>query len=150
MALSALLLGFAAAVYGLLLQRRELRTLQELRLGMARTAAAALEGARMEAQLETLRQVQEVAEKGVEFGAEAVRAVHLGIASIPFSILEAIPVTRDTTRVVRGLHDGISNVVYDSITGVNRLLGGVLRQGLPGREKTRQQDPDEDHKPEGP
>ena len=130
MALSLLLLCLAATVTLLLRQRRGKRELAELQLSMRRLAAALLENARAEAQLDTLRQLQRVAEQGVELGASTVRSVHHGIASIPFGILEAIPVTRHPTRIVRGIHDQISGVVYDSISGGNKLLGGVLRLGL--------------------
>ena len=128
MALS--LLCLAATVVLLLWQRRSKRELAELQLSMRRLAAALLENARAEAQLDTLRQLQRVAEQGVELGASTVRSVHHGIASIPFGILEAIPVTRHPTRIVRGIHDQISGVVYDSISGGNKLLGGALRLGL--------------------
>lgn len=76
--------------------------------------------------------MQRKAEQTIATGTEVVRTLHLGIAAIPFGILEAIPVTRHTTRVVRGVHDQISNTVYSAIGGTNRVLGSVLRQGLEG------------------
>lgn len=130
MALSLLLLSLAVTAALLWQQRRRSRELAALQLGMRRVAAALLEGSRAEAQLETLRQVQRVAEQSVELGTTTVRNVHRGIASIPFGILEAIPVTRHPTRIVRGLHDQISDVVYDSISGGNKLIGSALRLGL--------------------
>ena len=130
MALSLLLLCLAGTAAGLWHQRQVGRELAALQLSMRRVAAAFLENARAEAQLDTLRQLQRVTEQGVELGASTVRSVHRGIASIPFGILEAIPVTRHPTRIVRGLHDQISDVVYDSISGGNKLLGGALRLGL--------------------
>ena len=131
MALSLLLLLSLAATLALLRQQRHSsRELTALQLGMRRVAAALLEGSRAKAQLETLRQVQRVAEQGVELSTTTVRNVHRGIASIPFGILEAIPVTRHPTRIVRSLHDQISDVVYDSISGGNKLIGSALRLGL--------------------
>src|SRR5882757_2279870 len=130
MALSLLLLMLAATAAALWQQRRSSRELAAVQLGMRRVAAAFLESSRAEAQLETLHQLQRVAEQGVELGTNTVRNVHRGIASIPFGILEAIPVTRHPTRIVRGLHDQISDVVYDSISGGNKLIGSALRLGL--------------------
>lgn len=83
--------------------------------------------ARAEAQLE---QVQRFAEAAVSGGTKTVRTVHRGIASIPFGILEAIPATRDTTRVVRQTHDLISDTVYGTIGAVNKGIGSLLRSGL--------------------
>jgi len=38
--------------------------------------------------------------EGVALGTDVVKAVHLGIASVPFSVLEAIPVTRGVTSSI--------------------------------------------------
>ena len=73
---------------------------------------------------------QELLEESIEGTTATVRAIHKGIASIPFGILEAIPVTRDTTRVVRGTHDIISDVVYSSISTANKTSGKVIRKGI--------------------
>ncbi|PTU31652.1 hypothetical protein [Stenotrophobium rhamnosiphilum] len=70
---------------------------------------------------------QSVAENVVAGGTNTVRAVHKGIASIPFGILESIPVTRDTTRVVRLIHDAISDGVYGGISATNKVLHQVAR-----------------------
>jgi hypothetical protein len=138
--LLALLAGAAALA---LAQRQAARGQQELHRAMQRLAAALLEQARAEAQLQALRDLQRVAQTGVELGAGTVRAVHLGIAAIPFGILEAIPVTRPTSRLVRTIHDQISGVVYDSISGGNRLIGAALRLGL-NRRAPPQDRPDDE------
>ncbi|HSW13293.1 MAG TPA: hypothetical protein VLI06_10675 [Solimonas sp.] len=78
----------------------------------------------------TLAQVQKLAEGGVSIGTDTVRGIHHGIASIPFGILEAIPATRDTTRVVRAIHDQTADTVYGAINLVNRVLGKGLRRGM--------------------
>jgi len=131
---ASLLLALLAATAGLALaQRRAAAEQAELRRAMQRLAAAMLEQARAEAQLQALRELQQAAQLGVDLGTSTVRAVHMGIAAIPFGILEAIPVTRPTSRLVRTVHDQISGVVYDSISGGNRLLGSVLRLGLDQR-----------------
>ncbi|MES2489611.1 MAG: hypothetical protein V4607_07440 [Pseudomonadota bacterium] len=74
-----------------------------------------------------IRAGQAVAENVVTGGTNTVRAVHKGIASIPFGILESIPVTRDTTRVVRLIHDAISDGVYGGISATNKALHKVAR-----------------------
>lgn len=138
--LLALLAGAAALA---LAQRRAAGEQEELRRAMQRLAAALLEQARAEAQLQALRDLQQAAQTGVALGTDTVRAVHMGIAAIPFGILEAIPVTRHTSRLVRTVHDRISGVVYDSISGGNRLIGSALRLGL-NRRAPPQDKPDDE------
>lgn len=77
-----------------------------------------------------LLDTQEILEGSIEGTTATVRAIHKGIASIPFGILETIPVTRDTTRVVRGTHDLISDVVYSSISAANKTSGKAIRKGI--------------------
>lgn len=77
-----------------------------------------------------LLEAQEILEGSIDGTTATVRAIHKGIASIPFGILEAIPVTRDTTRVVRGTHDLISDVVYSGISTANKASGKVIRKGI--------------------
>lgn len=86
---------------------------------------------------ERLAEWQEASERVLDEGTATVRAIHHAIASIPFAILEAIPATRDTTRVVHGVHDFTANGVYAGIALANRALGGQLRHGL-GRNRTGQ------------
>ncbi len=73
---------------------------------------------------------QVIAENVVEGGTSTVRAVHKGIASIPFGILESIPVTRDTTRIVRRIHDAISDGVYGGISATNKALHQAARNAV--------------------
>lgn len=81
--------------------------------------------------------VQEFTEAAVEGGTGVVRTIHHGVATIPFTILENIPVTRDTTRLVRGIHDLTADTVYGAISTINRVLGSGMRQGLkPPPKKT--------------
>jgi hypothetical protein len=142
--MAASLLVLLAGALGLALaQRRAGREQEELRRAMQRLAAAMLEQARAEAQLQALRELQQAAEMGVDLGANTVRAVHMGIAAIPFGILDAIPATRHTSRLVRTVHDQISGVVYDSISGGNRLIGSALRLGLSRRDPPAEKPDDE-------
>ncbi|MGH8539854.1 MAG: hypothetical protein ACRETW_05045, partial [Stenotrophobium sp.] len=73
---------------------------------------------------------QAVAESAVDGGTAAVRLIHKGIAAIPFTILENIPATRDTTRQVRRIHDAISDGVYAGISIGNKLIGHAARSGI--------------------
>lgn len=89
-----------------------------------------------------LAEAQQFAETVVDTGASAVRTVHFGIASIPFGILEAMPVTRDAGRMVRYAHDTIADAVYGTIGGVNRIAGRALRAAL-GTGRTAPHAPDQ-------
>ena len=70
---------------------------------------------------------QQVTEAVVEIGTQTVQGVHQAIASIPFTILDAIPGVREPAKVVRAVHDTISEGVYAAIGGVNKLVGKGLR-----------------------
>ena len=93
-----------------------------------------------------LAEVQRLSEAAVSGGTQTVRAIHRGIAAIPFGILESIPATRDTTRLVRKSHDLISDAVYGSIGAVNRGVGAKLREGLKAEPTTNRESPDPKHK----
>ncbi|MGH8506192.1 MAG: hypothetical protein ACRETM_09545 [Stenotrophobium sp.] len=79
---------------------------------------------------EQLAAAQAAAEIAVQGGTATVRAIHKGIAAIPFTILENIPATRDTTRQVRRIHDAISEGIYSGITIGNKLLGHAARSAI--------------------
>lgn len=77
-----------------------------------------------------LKDVQQVSESLVDEGTSVVRSIHKEIASIPFEILESIPTTRDTTRIVRGVHDVTSDGIYAGISAANRMLGRRMRKRM--------------------
>lgn len=83
-----------------------------------------------------LLEAQQILEGTIDGTAATVRAIHKGIASIPFGILEAIPVTRHTTKVVRGTHDLISDVVYSSISIANKTSGKAIRKSIGEQKQT--------------
>jgi hypothetical protein len=96
-----------------------------------------------------LAEAQQLTETAVDVGTRAVRQIHFGIAAIPFGILEAVPATRDTTRVVRQTHDVIANAVYGSIRGANKLAGHATRGalGIRGTGGARTDDTPNDQEP---
>ena len=106
---------------------------------LARTAAVRAEAQLMREANQRLAQWQDVTETSIDSGTAAVRAIHRGIAAIPFDILEAIPATRDTGRVLRGVHDFTSDNVYSAISLVNRLAGQRGRRIL-NRGQSRDDD----------
>lgn len=108
----------------------------ELRHSLRRVEAWQRDAENTARALHTLAQVQKLAETGVDLGTGTVRSIHHGIAAIPFGILEAIPATRDTTRIVRAIHDQTADTVYGAIGLVNRVLGKGLRRGLGKEEPT--------------
>ena len=102
---------------------------------LRRRAALLVEARRLHEMQTRLAGAQQLAETAIDTGTATVRAVHLGIARIPFGILESIPATRDATRVVRQTHDIISNAVYGTIRGVNKTAGEVTRTVLGAPQK---------------
>ncbi|MGQ0698251.1 MAG: hypothetical protein ACT4PZ_08405 [Panacagrimonas sp.] len=106
--------------------------LDATRDALFRTEIAAAEAQRLARAERQLAEMQQLTETVVSVGASVVQTVHRRIAAIPFGILEAIPVTRDTTRIVRKTHDLISDAVYGSIGAINRGVGSKLREGLQG------------------
>lgn len=113
--------------YGFLRLQHGLREAREM---LFRAEIVKVESERLLRAEQQLRQAQDVSEAAVSLGTGVVRGVHRGIAAIPFGILEAIPATRDTTRLVRKTHDLIADAVYGSIGAVNRGVGAKLRAGL--------------------
>jgi hypothetical protein len=77
-----------------------------------------------------LQEVQNVTESLVDEGTSLIRNIHKEIASIPFEILEAHPKTRDTSKVVRGVHDVTSDSIYAGISLANQLFGRKLRKRM--------------------
>lgn len=99
--------------------------------GEAIGAAAARygEAQRILTQRRRLRSMQRATESTIEETTRTVEDIHHGIASVPFEVLDRIPATRDTSRIVREVHDLTSSTVYDSLRGINRLFGSGLRGG---------------------
>ncbi len=128
--LLALLIGLALRLR--LLERRARNWARRARRLAVRARDAEL---RIEQQ-ERLAEVQRRAEQAVEQTNATVRAIHRGIARIPFGILSRLQATRASARVVQTVHDETSDVVYDSISAVNRLIGTQVRRGLRPADET--------------
>jgi hypothetical protein len=138
-ALALLSLAFAA---GLIINaQHRLRLVQRQQW---RNEAAVSEMQLMAAIRAQMAAGQDLAENVVEGGTSTVRAVHKGIAGIPFGILESIPVTRDTTRIVRRIHDAISDGVYGGISATNKALHQVVRDATAKSKVPRDEDSSRD------
>ena len=111
--------------------RRLAARLHALDAQLQRAEAQGQEQAARLAALEKLRDTQQLAEHAVATGTAVVREVHKGIANIPFSVLEAIPVARAPAKALRGLHDSISDGVYGALAGLNKAVGRELRKSVP-------------------
>lgn len=98
-----------------------------------RSADLLVEAQNLQRRQQLLADAQQFAETVVDTGTSTVRAVHFGIARVPFGILEAIPVTRDASRMVHQAHDAIADAVYGTIGGINRIAGRALRGALGAR-----------------
>ncbi len=96
-----------------------------------RLRAIAAENARVQRAIEAVAATTQ----SVQVTTNIVQTTHEAIASIPFGILEAIPVTRPVTKVVHEIHDQIAGGVYGAITGVSRAIGNA------GRPKPRPERP---------
>ena len=84
-----------------------------------------------------LQEVQSVTESLVDEGTSVIRTIHKEIANIPFEILESIPRTRDTTKVVRSVHDVTSGGIYAGISVANRMLGRQMRKHMKVNEAAK-------------
>ena len=118
------LLGAFAAWQAVELSRRRQALVRRLR----RAAAQQAEARRV---LRTRRQLADTAAAAasvVNTGNLTVQTAHQLIAAIPFGILEAIPATRDTSRIVRATHDAIAGLVYGAIGAASREAGKGLRR----------------------
>ena len=125
----ALLVAFALQWLGL---RRDLVALERMQLRLSVQGAEILRLAESEKQI---AEIQSLTEATVEGSTAAVRTVHKEIANVSFDALESIPATRDTTKLVRGIHDLTADSVYGSISAVNKLFGKGARLGLGVKEK---------------
>lgn len=135
--LAALLL-FATGLAAVALWRghRLSQQLQVLQAALQRAEAAGHEQAARIAALETLRDGQQLTEHAIATGTAVVKEMHKGIADIPFSVFEAIPVTRAPAKVLRGLHDSISDGVYAALGNLNKAVGRELRKGFEAEAST--------------
>lgn len=109
---------------------QDYRLRQECKSALLHVRCAQQERALLIKQQWQLLEAQEKLEDTIGLTTSTVRTIHKGIAAIPFGILEAIPVTRHTTLVVRGTHDLISDAVYGSINIMTKTTGKVIRKGI--------------------
>lgn len=130
--LAALLL-IAAAVVALALwhSRKAARQIKALEADLHRAEVAGQEQAARIAALESLRDSSQLAEHAIATGTAVVKEMHKGIADIPFSVLEAIPATARQAKLLRGLHDSISDGVYGALGNLNKAVGRELRKSVP-------------------
>lgn len=126
-----LLLAAVLATVAVWRSRRASRLLKTLEEDLRRAETAGQEQAARIAALETLRESSQLAEHAIATGTAVVKEVHKGIADIPFSVLEAIPATAKPAKVLRGLHDSISEGVYGALGNLNKAVGRELRKGVP-------------------
>lgn len=131
-----LLLATTVGVVALavLVPRRE-RSWRRMRQFGVRHAALTAERARLGRSRAEIVEASDGAGRAVVLPTEVTRFTHASIAAIPFTILEQIPATADTSRLVRRIHDDISRTVYDTISGTARGVSGVLGSRWHGRRR---------------
>jgi hypothetical protein len=110
--------------------RRQARTAEELRTAATRVRIDREERERFLRGREAVADGGDIATAVVNAPTAVVRFSHDAIAAIPFTVLENIPATAETTKVVHAIHDEISHAVYDVISGTTKGIAGLIRRGL--------------------
>ncbi len=59
---------------------------------------------------------------GLQHGTVKLKRVHLSLADESFRVLEAIPVTRSGSRVVRVCHHSVSHLSYAAVSMAGRAI----------------------------
>jgi hypothetical protein len=131
------ILCLAVTVIAWLDARHRQRMLAELRVDIARQRVDREERARFLRSREAVADGGDLATTVVDMPTAITRFGHDTIAGIPFTVLESIPATAETSKVVRELHDEISHAVYDAISGTTRGIAGFVRRGLTGGPSPR-------------
>ena len=72
--------------------------------------------------------VQKVAETLIDGGTRTAQGAHQEIADASFDVLESIPATRETAKVVRSVHDTAANLAYGTVSALNKKSGKGLRK----------------------
>jgi hypothetical protein len=126
------LVCIALTVFGTLDVLRQQQAVQQLEMDVERYRAWNAERQRFLATRERLASGSDLLGTVVEAPTSITRASHEAIAAIPFTVLESIPVTAETTKLVRGIHDEIADTVYDIISDTTRGIAGIIRRGLTG------------------
>ena len=130
---------FCLAIFLFLFALKELRQIRHWRNNcerhLIRRLAAAAEYAWALENRNLLRNWQNLSTQTMAEGVEIAEALHSGISSIPFSILESIPATRAGVRSIRDIHDSALEDIYGGLGTVNRQLGNKLGRVLRGKKK---------------
>src|SRR3954447_16057466 len=118
MSLISLLLGLAClslTVFAALDVHRQQRAVTQLRFDVERRRAWVAERDRFLALRRQVVDISDTAGALIDAPAAITRAGHEAIAAIPFAVLDSIPATAETSKVVREIHDEIAGAVYDVI-----------------------------------
>jgi hypothetical protein len=73
---------------------------------------------------------QAIVEKTVDTGAGSAELVHKTVADVTFGIMNNIEVTKEASKLVRGLHDGIADSVYTTVRTSNKEIGKLAKELL--------------------
>jgi hypothetical protein len=116
--------------------RRHERENDRLRADIARQRFDRDERTRFLTSRTTLADAGDAATSVVTVPTAITRLSHETIAAIPFTVLESIPATAETSKAVREIHDEISAAVYDAISGTTRGIAGFIRRGFGAPKRT--------------
>ena len=84
-----------------------------------------------------LKSAQQTTESALGTGTLTIHGVHMGVAEIPFGVLGKIPGISKTTTIIREAHNQISDIVYGTILGVNKVAGEATRRTIDQRAGPR-------------
>ncbi len=125
---SVLLLAFTGAA--LVAWWRLEQQAQQLAQSLRRVAVLALDAQlRLENQARLAR-AQQFAESAFDLTHTTVRAVHRGIAAIPFTLLANNPDTKEKALKAKAIHDETADAVYEGLSAINRLVGRGVRRSI--------------------
>ena len=77
-----------------------------------------------------LLEQQKIVEKTVDAGASSAEVVHKTVAGTAFGIMDNIEVTKDVSKLARGVHDGIADSIYATVRTSNREIGKLTKELL--------------------
>ncbi len=69
---------------------------------------------------------------GVQHGVVKLQRIHLSVADESFRVLEAIPATRHSSRIVRVCHHEISRLSYTGLSLAGRAAAGLAARAAAG------------------
>jgi len=84
--------------------------------------------------------LKDIIHQAIEEGASTVEEVHQKVAGLPFDQLEKIAAIEGLVRRARGVHDQVSNTVYDTVRAINARVDDLAEDALSRAGMRREDD----------